>query len=292
MTRQPLPRMSRGQPDSNVCGASLNARCLHECQQRFAAALLNPDMPIPHGLVGPDRAPSTRRFNVYRNNVAAGLVEALAAHFPAARRIVGEAFFAAMARVYVALEPPKSPAMLDYGETFPAFIDRFKPARSVPYLADIARLERAWTEAYHAAESTPIDTAQLGAIDPRCLAQIRFALHPSLRVVRSSFPSVHIWLMNIDGGMPAAIDIHRGGEHAVVLRPAADVEVIRVAAGTATFIQRIAAGASVAGAASIALDGDSGFDLAGALRDLLAMEAIVGWNVQEDMAPVPVAGYA
>jgi len=61
----------------------LNADCLRDRQRNFAAALLDPNMPVPLGLVGPDRETSEKRFNVYRNNVVAGLVEALKAAFPA-----------------------------------------------------------------------------------------------------------------------------------------------------------------------------------------------------------------
>jgi hypothetical protein len=278
--------------DGRDDSAGLNANCLRERQRIFAEALLGPTTPVPRGLVGPDREPSEKRFNVYRNNVVAGLIETLKAAFPAVCRIVGDEFFAAMARVYVALEPPRSPVMLDYGETFPDFIDRFGPAKSVPYLPDVARLERAWVEAYHAAEAQPADPALLATIDSRSLPKIGLTLHPSVRVIRSSFPAVQIWLMNIDGGVPAAIDISSGGENALVVRPIAEVEVRRLPAGAATFILSLAAGASLADATTLAFDDDSGFDLAGALRDLFAIKAIVGWNLREGSEFSPTARHA
>jgi Putative DNA-binding domain len=276
-----MSQASARAPDGTADNESLNADCLRERQRNFAAALLDPDMPVPRGLIDPDRQPSEKRFNVYRNNVVTGLVETLKAAYPAVRRIVGDEFFAAMARVYVALEPPSSPIMLDYGETFPDFIGKFAPAISVPYLSDIARLERAWVEAYHAAEAPAADPAQLATIDSSSLAQVSLTLHPSIRVVRSSFPAVQIWLMNIDGGVPTAIDIAGGGENALVVRPVAEVEVRRVPDSAATFILGLAASASVADATALALDEDSNFDLAGALRDLFAINAIVGWTVRE-----------
>ena len=249
-------------------------------------------MRIPPGLVGPDQEPSERRFNVYRNNVVAGLVEALKAAFPAVRRIAGDEFFAAMARVFVALEPPRTPIMLDYGKTFPDFIRRFEPARSVPYLPDVARLERAWVEAYHAAETPPADPALLATIDSRSLPQIAFTLHPSVRVVRSSFPVVQIWSMNIDGGVATAIDIASGGESALVVRPHAEVEVRRLPAGAATFIEGLASNASVTEAATLAFHEYASFDLAGALRDLFMIKAIAGWNIREGSGFSPIARHA
>jgi Putative DNA-binding domain len=259
--------------------AGLTARTLHERQREFAAAILDSAQPVPRGLVGPDREPDAKRFNVYRNNVVAGLVETLKAAFPAVRRIVGDDFFAAMARVYVTLEPPASPVMLDYGATFADFIGTFAPAMSVPYLRDVARLERAWVEAYHAAEASPIDPAELAAVRSASLSQISLTLHPSVRVMRSSFPVVSLWQMNIEGGMPAALDLSCEGEDALVIRPVAEVEVRTLPGGAAAFILGLMTGVTVAGATTLALDDEPRFDLAGALRDLLAVSAIVGWNL-------------
>src|SRR5205807_2161977 len=130
---------------------------LAERQRTFSAALLDSDLPAPPGLLGPDGEPSPRRFSVYRNNVVVGLVEALKANYPAVCRIVGEDFFGAMARDYVVARPPTSPILLDYGGDFAAFIAGFEPTANLPYLADVARFERAWSEAYHACEACALD---------------------------------------------------------------------------------------------------------------------------------------
>ncbi|GEC17491.1 hypothetical protein NWI01_33830 [Nitrobacter winogradskyi] len=145
-------------------------------------ALLDPERPVPLGLVGPNGAPSARRFAVYRNNVIAGLVDTLQAAFPAVSRIVGNDFFRAMARIYAASELPVSPIMLGYGGSFPNFIERFGPAAMLPYLADVARIERAWTEAYHAAEAS--------ALDPAMLARFRMAAVSASAIPKPAFPSV------------------------------------------------------------------------------------------------------
>jgi hypothetical protein len=260
---------------------------MRDWQNDFAAALLNPAAPVPQGIVGPNCERDLKRFNVYRNNVFVGLIEALKAAFPAVCRIVGDEFFSAMARVHAALEPPASPVMLEYGATFPAFIEAFEPARSVPYLSDVARLERAWVEAYHAAESTPFALHELGAIDAARLPHVSFALHASLRVVRSPFPVVTLWQMNLDGGVPAATDIFRDGEQALVIRPDAEVEVRQVTPGAAIFIECLARGATVAVAASAAHDADPGFDLAQTLSDLFAINAITGWQIEGSHAALP-----
>ena len=135
-----------------------------DIQATFVAALRDPEASVPGSLAGPDRTPVARRFAVYRNNVAAGLIGVVAGAFPAVQRIVGEEFFKAMARAYVLAHPPESPVLMDYGADFADFIAGFEPAASVPYLADVARIERAWREAYHAAEAVPLAPTDFAGI--------------------------------------------------------------------------------------------------------------------------------
>lgn len=246
-------------------------------QSDFAAAILHADRPLPRDLVGPAGAAGARRFAVYRNNVIASLVDALKAAFPATCRIVGDAFFAAMARAYASRHPPSSPVMLAYGADFAAFVGAFEPAASLPYLRDVARLERAWVEAYHARDAVPLGPSSFAQIAPDRLPSLVLLLHPSVRVVRSAFPVVRLWQMNVDGGTPAAIDLDAGGKDAFVARPAAEVEVRTLPPGAAAFVDALSAGAHVVDAVDAALADDCRFNLAGTLTSLLDAGAIVGW---------------
>ena len=254
--------------------------CAADRQRELAAALLDPARAVPPGLVGPDREPCPRRFAVHRNNVAAGLTGALAAAFPAVRRIVGEDFFRAMTRAHALAEPPASPVLLDYGGGFPAFIARFGPAASLPYLADVARIERAWTEAYHAPEAMALGPDALAAIPADRLAEVRLDLHPSLRVVRSGFPALTIWRMNVADGVPAPVDVDSGGEDVLVVRPAAAVEARAMPPGGPELIAALAAGQSLADAMLAALGADPSFELAVNLAALIGGGVFVGWGLE------------
>lgn len=234
---------------------------LAERQRGFAAALLDPKLPAPTGLIGPDGQDSARRFAVYRNNVNVALIDAVRANFPATRRIVGEEFFCVMARIYAVSEPPASPVLLDYGANFPDFIAQFEPAAPLPYLADVARIERAWTEAYHALEATSLDPAALSSVPADQAARLRFTLHPSARIVRSRFPALTIWRMNVEDGVPAPVDLESGGEDTLVARPDADVEVRWILPGGAAFISALADGQMLIEAAKTASRVAAGFDL-------------------------------
>jgi Putative DNA-binding domain len=87
----------------------------------FVAALADPSAATPamtHGRMG---APDARRFAVYRNNVAVGLIGALEARYPVSRQIAGDDLFRAMARAFVRAHRPRSPVMIAYGGEFPEF---------------------------------------------------------------------------------------------------------------------------------------------------------------------------
>ena len=234
----------------------------------FADALLNADRPIPCGITAHNAAVPARRFAVYRNNVVVGLGKALKARFPVVEKIVGEEYFAAMARVFVTEQPPRSPLLATYGDSFPAFIAAFEPARELPYLADVARLEAARTRSYHAADATPVGGDHFAALDADAVGDIRIKMHPSAEVVRSAYPIVTIWAMNSGEQELAPIEDWRG-EDAVISRPYLEVEVRALPPGGAAFLLALAAGRRLGEAAEAALADDPHFDLTCNLAGLI-----------------------
>ncbi|MGO9675283.1 MAG: DUF2063 domain-containing protein [Methylocella sp.] len=234
---------------------------MQQLQNAFAAALLDPGLAPPHGVISHTSQAPVKRFAVYRNNVMVSLIDALEARFPAAKRIVGEDFFRASARVFARAHPPRSPLMMTYGDEFPDFLETFEPAAEIVYLADVARIEAARTRAYHAADAAPLQPSDLAGVEAADLAELRFELHPSLEIIASAFPVATIWAMNAGEAPLAAIEDWRG-EDALVLRPVFEVEVRRLPAGAAAFLQSLKAGDPLGEAAGIALASNSDFDLA------------------------------
>lgn len=168
---------------------------------------------LPPGLVDPVADAREQRFGVYRNNVMSSLVQALRDGFPVVRALVGEAFFSAMAPEFVRIFPPRSPVLTRYGTDFPSFLEAFPPVASLPYLADVARLELALRHAYHAADTRPIDPARLDTPD---IGAARLRLAPALGVIRSPYPIYDIWRANTQADAPAP---RAGGQCVLVTRP-------------------------------------------------------------------------
>ena len=247
---------------------------LMDAQADFAAALLSTATPVPDSIRGALRGRAERRFAVYRNNVAASLIEALAGRFPVVQRLVGEEFFRAMAHDYVVQNPPRSPLLFQYGESFAQFIDGFAPAAPIPYLADVARLEYLRGLAYHAADAEPLPTAAFAALDGGRLAAFKVRLHPSVFVLASDYPVVTIWEANqADTVVPIS---PRGREAALVARPFIEVETRRLAPGTGAFLANLKSGSRIGEAVAAGAAASPAFNAAEALATLIGANISVG----------------
>lgn len=239
-----------------------------EAQDAFAAALLDPTRPAPEAVRDP------RRFAVWRNNVVVGLTEALEATYPAVKALVGEDFFRAAAREFLRAHPPRSPVLIWWGGALPDFLDAFRPAASVPYLGDVARLEWARLEAYHAADAAPLGLEALAGLAPERLAQTRLTPHPALRLVASRFPIVALWAETTGRAPRSALDLSRG-QTALVARPFDAVETSAAEPGAAAFLRAVAEG-RILGEAAQDAQAPGDFDLAAGLSGLFAAGCVAG----------------
>jgi hypothetical protein len=234
----------------------------------FAAALAEPSAAPPAMTRGRLGAPDARRFSVYRNNVAVGLIGALEARYPVARRIAGDDAFRALARAYIRAKKPRSPVMIAYGEDFPEFVASCEGAE--PCLADLARLENAWVEAYHAADAAAATIGDLAELSPDLLPGTRIAFHPAARILRLSTPAASLWASAQSGGPAAPID--GSPEDALVTRPDADVRVRILPPLGYDFAMRLREGATLIDATG-ALD-DPTFDFGTHLVGLIESGAV------------------
>jgi hypothetical protein len=235
----------------------------------FAPGLTDPAIVAQEDVVATSGKGVIKRYNVYRNNVTVSLIDALAAIYPAVQRITGVEFFRAMARFHVRATPPASPLLFEYGRDFPAFIESYEYSRDMPWLADTARIERAWLDAYHAADLAVLATEALGSIEPASLASVCFKPHPAAQIVRSPYPAVAIFAMNRTDG-PVSPLCSSEPEDALVTRPGQEVVVSRLPAGGATFLLNLLEGASLGEAVEAAFQETPSFDLQANLAGMIS----------------------
>lgn len=238
-------------------------------QSAFAKALLDPDAPVPSGITDPYGAPAPKRFSVYRNNVASSLTRALEAAFPTVRKLVGDEFFGAMAVVFLRAHPPTSRMMMLYGDALPGWLESFPPVAHLGYLPDVARLDQAMRESYHAADSAPLPEADFQRLVGGDIAALRLTFAPSLRLIRSRWPVHAVWAANHEAGpkpQPVAQDV-------VVLRPAFDPRPQLLPSGGGAVLEALLAGQCLGDSVETA---GEGFDLAALLGLLISGKAVTG----------------
>lgn len=289
---------------------------LRELQQAFARAVFEDDPALtPHLVDGAFGA--ERNLRVYRHNTGANLTDALAAVYPVVKRLVGDGFFDYAADRYWRAHPPAGGNIHDFGDSFPDFLSGFEPARSLVYLADVARLEWAWHRAFHAPDPAPFDRRQLADLDPADYGALRFRLHPSARLIKSSWPVLRIWEAHQQPGDPDPIDLDLGGEAAdgaslhrgprldsrvesramqqgccgygfgpiaeamLVIRRGLEVVVVRLSIGEHAFLASLARLEPLASACEAALSADPATDIPALLNRAVEEKFLVGITVPE-----------
>lgn len=252
---------------------------LREVQAAFARGMLDPSLEglVADGIVAAGIAPE-RRLAVYRNNVLLSLRRVLEGTFPASRRLLGPERFARVAQTFIRSAPPERPQLMTYGAGFPAFLERSAEAASVAYVADLARLEWAREEAYYAADAPPLSAEDLAAIPIAQYPELRFVLHPSLRLVRSAGPVLALWQAATGGPAEAGATAHGNNrpEQVLVLRPEMTVTVRSIAAADLLLLESLGDGLPLAEAAARAQAADGRFDLQAALSLHLAGGSFAG----------------
>jgi hypothetical protein len=235
--------------------------------ESFAQALLTPPGADPGLLAALVEQPA---FAVYRNTVAKGCADALAANFPTVLRVVGEDWFRDVAVDYARRHPPRDVRLLAYGdEGFGAFLQAVPTAAALPWLEGVARLDTLWRAAHVAADAPVLPAGALAALDAQALAACRLLPHPATRWAWfDQQPVPGIWMREREHG-PAQDDLAWRGEGLLLVRPEGEVAWQPLPQAGCVLLDACAAGLPLGVAAEQALARDPHADLAQALQQLL-----------------------
>lgn len=246
---------------------------LAEVQQALVAFVLDHDRPAVRDHFASPLLAVEEILSVHRNNYRETLSEALAAIFPAIHTLIGGDCFEALVGAFVCAQPPISLVLSEYGADFPAFLAAQQILADIPYLADVARLEWAWNQAFHAPDAPALTPQALGhALEGG--ETIELLLHSSARLVASPHPVLAIWrLARSDAPDPALPTATEGGDHLLVLRPALKVLVRALDAGAFALLTALQAGQPLEAALAAAIQASPEFSPEGSLGSLVALGA-------------------
>lgn len=204
---------------------------LKDIQAGFAAQAVPVIGAAPDALkdcvVGNGLAPAAR-LRVHANNTRLTLTDALSKTFSVVAALTGPDFFGGLAAHYIEFDPPKSAALIDWGASFADFLEGFEPAQQLPYLPDMARLEWAVNESFHAADDAPLNAAALAELDAVRLVESRTPLHGAAQLLRVNWPVDDIWAAHQPGGSLDGVEVQEGDYRLLVTRPQLGVFVHRL----------------------------------------------------------------
>lgn len=225
------------------------------------------------GLRGAASSPAAHpAFAVYRNTVWKGWIDALVANFPAVARLAGQDWMRGVCAAYAETAPPSHPALVRYGDGFPAFLAAFPQARDWPFLADVASIDRAWTLAHVAADDVALAPGALVGLPPSAMTALGLRLRASVQPLWFGWTIPDLWLANrgdFSGGVHALEPKPQG---VLVWRPAETVEARLIDPADFAFLDACRLGASLSDAADAALAADPDADLSALVSTLLAAE--------------------
>jgi hypothetical protein len=215
---------------------------LAELQRRFLAAVLADARADIDAQIRPDGLAPKLRLQLYGNTARLLLTEALRSNFPAACRMVGEGFFAHAASEFIRWHPPRQPRLAEYGAELPAFLSGFRPASSLPWLPDLARLEWAMLACQEAEDTPALAAADLQEQPSGTLGRLRFAPHPACRLLASLWPVDRIRSYALAAGEESPPDLRSDPVRLLVRRGGSGVVVRRLAAPEFMLLERLLAG--------------------------------------------------
>lgn len=258
---------------------TINSDSLEHWQQQFTESLLD-DLKIELAETFQAKSEESRsqRFAIYQNNVFYSLTTALGDLYPVVKKLVGEDFFTGTASYYLRVCPPQQAAMVHFGQDFPEFLTQFEHTQTMPFLAEVARLELARHRTYHATDKTPVSVEAFSQIAPEQLADATTELHPSLQLVQANSPIFSIWQTNQDDQeQEESINLDEP-QHVLVVRAVYNVAMYAVDSGTYHFVKELQHGRAIEQAIGNTFEQVGEFDVSNAIQLLVQEQFITNIN--------------
>ena len=160
--------------------------------------------------------PAQGAMAVYRNTVIHGAVEALRANYPVVEQIIGEEMFEHVAVDFASTCPPRDPLLAIYGAEFADWLMHQQWISDLPYLPDVARVERLHLCSLFAADEERLSQGHAAQLSR--LPAMSLRLHPAACFAWLSTPAMSIWLAHQESA-PSEIAPKWEGEGALFARP-------------------------------------------------------------------------
>jgi hypothetical protein len=228
-----------------------------------------------------------RGLAAYRSNGHALAERSLHAAYPVIAELIGHENFDPLAREFRHSHPPERGDLAHWGDALPAFLQDNEQLSSLPYLADVARIEWALHQAAGAPDA-PTDAASFARLANEDPQHLTLALAPGTAVFSSRWPVASLITAHRDG-QPGLVEVGERlrdglGESALVWRQGLRPCVARCPAPVAPLLGALLRGLPLPGALN-AIASDEPFDLSTWLAEAVQQGLVIG--VADALQPVP-----
>jgi len=138
---------------------------------------------LAHVIAGDDRLSAEERVDIYANMYFYRILDVLKEDFPATLAMLGDARFHNLVTGYLIEYPPEHFSIAYAGRRLADFIESHPMREEFPFLADLARMERALIDIFHAADATPLDAEAMRAIAPAEWPALKLMRHPATEIL-------------------------------------------------------------------------------------------------------------
>jgi len=238
-----------------------------DLQSRISRAILYHDVDDLAPMLAKGAFDPLRRFNIYRNNTFASLTATLLAVFPVTAQLMGESYFRYAASIFIRCNPPQEARLVRYGGNFADFLAGFEDLRSMPFIAETARLEWVIAEALDAPVLPACTLAQLDDGEADTVPEL--FLQPSLRLIVCRWPALEIWSAHQAGGnIESLAKLGRRPERIVLWRSSENIRFLSLDAPHFAFLHALRRRSNLEAAVTRVLARSPDFDLAAAFAGL------------------------
>ncbi len=171
---------------------------LYRLQQQFAQALISPASSVDHPKlyqgIQETHFDADQLLQIYRNNFVLSLTEALEVTFPVLQVMVGDEFFAQLAKAFIRTVPMSNAAVAEFGGALPDFMLDLEQLKEMPYLADLARFEWAYSVRINRIPTTePFPYQGLSEVGEDDYERIHFMVNPDITLFQSPWAIIELF---------------------------------------------------------------------------------------------------
>jgi hypothetical protein len=209
-------------------------------------------------------------LKAHANTINHARLIALEESFPLTYAHLGEAEFNRLSRDFVETEAARASDNNLIGKDFPDFLS----ANACAF--ELARIEWAWLEAYHAANADALELSAIAGLAEDKLLDMAVAWHPATRLVPVSVaPSPQL---ELGAEQPAAI---------LIIRPQVEVRLLPLDAATVTIATACEKSATIGNLLALAAEQPGIADPAGPVLTLIGAGALVARGEPDVASPDP-----